>query len=120
MTTRRSFLSLGAALGASIGAALVMAAGPAAAQDSIAAAKSAGLVGERPDGLVGYVTDSVPANVRSLVEGVNDGRRKKYEEIARSTGRSLTEVQAVAGDRLIQETPSGQYVMNAAGRWSKK
>ena len=117
MTTRRAMITrLGAAV---LGAGLLLA-GPALAQDSISAAKAAGLVGERPDGLVGYVADSVPPRVRSLVEEVNDGRRQKYEEIARSTGRSLAEVQAVAGDRLIAETPGGQYVMNAAGRWSRK
>lgn len=92
----------------------------ALAQDSLAAAKSAGLVGERPDGLVGYVQDQVPAEVRALVEQVNNERRARYSQVAQSTGQPLATVQAVAGDRLIAATPAGQFVMNAAGRWTKK
>jgi len=100
----------------------VLAALPATAlaQDPLAAAKAQGLVGERPDGLVGFVAGSVPADVRALVEQINAQRRQKYADVAASTGQSLAQVQAVAGDRLVQATPAGQFVMNAAGRWVKK
>jgi len=101
-------------------AALAIPLNVAHAQEDLAAAKSAGLIGERPDGLVGYVADAVPADVRSLVERINAERKRRYEEIANSTGQSLAEVQAVAGDRLVSATPNGLYVMNAAGRWIKK
>ncbi|MFC7332226.1 YdbL family protein [Rhodocista pekingensis] len=93
---------------------------PAMAQESLVAAKQAGLVGEKPDGLVGFVKDEVPADVRSMVDRVNAERRKQYAQVAQSTGQSLAQVQAVAGDRLVGATPSGQYVMNAAGRWTRK
>ncbi len=93
---------------------------PAHAQDSLAAAKAAGLIGERPDGLVGFVQDQVPAEVRALVEQVNQERKARYADVAQSTGQPLPTVQAVAGDRLIAATPPGQFVMNAAGRWTKK
>lgn len=103
-----------------LAAAPLLAGAPAMAQESLVAAKAAGLVGERPDGLVGYVKDQVSAEVRSMVERVNAERRKQYAQVAQSTGQSLDEVQAVAGDRLIGATPSGQFVMNAAGRWTRK
>ncbi|QJE72635.1 YdbL family protein [Aerophototrophica crusticola] len=93
---------------------------PALAQDDLASAKAQGLVGERPDGLVGTVADAVPAPVAALVERVNAERRKQYGQVAQSTGRPVQEVQAIAGDKLVANTPSGQYVMNAAGRWVKK
>lgn len=100
--------------------AVALAPPPAVAQDSLAAAKAAGLVGERADGLVGYVQDQVPAEVRALVDQVNQERKERYAQVAQSTGQPLATVQAVAGDRLIAATPPGQFVMNAAGRWTKK
>jgi hypothetical protein len=115
MMTRRRFSALAVAL------ALLAAPGaPVLAQDGLAAAKAAGQVGERPDGLLGLVQAQAPADVRSLVSRVNEERRKQYEQVARSTGRSLPEVQAVAGQRLIGATPAGQYVMEGGGRWVKR
>ena len=115
MTTRRRFVAL-------IGALPLLAAHtlPASAQDGLAAAKASGLVGERADGLLGLVSAKAPANVRELVNQVNEERRKQYEQVARSTGRPLQEVQAVAGQRLVNATPSGQFVMDSGGRWVKR
>lgn len=115
MMTRRRFAALAVAL-ALLGGHGV----PAQAQDGLAAAKGAGLVGERQDGLLGLVQAQAPADVRSLVSRVNEERRRQYEQVARSTGRSLQEVQAVAGQRLVNATPSGQYVMEGGGRWVKR
>ena len=115
MTTRRRFVAL-------IGALPLLAAHslPAFAQDGLAGAKASGLVGERADGLLGLVSAKAPANVRELVNQVNEERRKQYEQVARSTGRPLQEVQAVAGQRLVNATPSGQFVMDSGGRWVKR
>ncbi len=115
MMTRRRFSALAVAL-----ALLGGPGAPARAQDGLAAAKAAGQVGERPDGLLGLVQAQAPADVRNLVNRVNDERRKQYEQVARSTGRSLQEVQAVAGQRLVSATPAGQFVMEAGGRWVKR
>ncbi|HXH01939.1 MAG TPA: YdbL family protein [Candidatus Competibacteraceae bacterium] len=113
MIRRRPFIAL-------LGALLLGAALPAGAEPSLVEAKARGLVGERPDGLLGIVTASPSAEIRSLVERINAERRQQYQQIARSTGRSLAEVQSVAGQRLIQATPAGQYVQDAGGRWFKK
>lgn len=94
--------------------------GSAWAQDGLAAAKAAGQVGERPDGLLGIVEDTAPGPVRALVDQVNAERKARYAEVARATGQPLANVQAVAGERLVGATPSGQFVMNAAGRWTRK
>lgn len=93
-------------------------AAPAVAQDPLAGAKQAGHVGERPDGLVGAVPGA-PSQVRALVDQVNAQRLQRYRDIARSRGTSLDSVQAVAGQQLIERTPSGQYVF-AGGRWVRK
>lgn len=93
---------------------------PVMAQADLTAAKSQGLIGEKPDGLVGFVVDQVPPDVRALVDRINAERRAQYQEVAQRTGQNIAQVQAVAGDRLVQATPGGQYVMNAAGRWVQK
>ncbi|HYH23540.1 MAG TPA: YdbL family protein [Azospirillum sp.] len=95
------------------------AAAPAQAQDSLAAAKAAGQVGERPDGLAGAVPGA-PVDVQALVQQVNAQRLARYREIARGNGVPVDAVQARAGERLISQTPAGQYVMTGAGRWVKK
>lgn len=111
--TRRSLIALVLTLW--FGTAL-----PAAAQDPLAAAKLAGQVGERPDGLAGLVAGSAPADVKALVDRVNAQRLQRYRQVADTNGTSVDKVQAVAGAQLVQRTPPGQFVMNAAGRWVKK
>jgi uncharacterized protein YdbL (DUF1318 family) len=109
-----------ATLSAFLGVALLAAAAaPAAAQDA-ASLKAQGVIGEKPDGLLGFVQGQVTPDVRSAVERINAQRKQQYEQVAKSTGRALPEVQAVAGEKLMGATPSGQYVMSPGGGWTKK
>lgn len=80
----------------------------------------AGLVGERPDGLVGAVDPGAGADVVTLVADVNAQRMAYYAEVAAGNNSTIEQVQAVAGAELIERTPAGQFVMNAAGRWIQK
>lgn len=94
---------------------------PGAAQAlTLEAAKAENLVGERPDGYVGIVVADPPSEVRELVAQVNARRRAAYEEIAKKNGVPVEAVAALAGQRLIDRTPVGQYVMDAQGRWVQK
>lgn len=100
--------------------ALGLAAAPVAgAADALGTAKATGQVGERPDGLLGPVGSPAPA-VSALIERINAERLARYREAAGRSGRPLAEVQAVAGLKLIEATPAGQYVLDAAGRWRRK
>ena len=101
------------------GAALVVSAGIAFAAITIDAAKQDGLVGEKPDGLIGAVAAPSP-DVTALVNTVNAQRMEKYSAIAAKNGTPVDQVQAVAGQTLINKTPPGQYIMNASGGWQKK
>ncbi|HYD32435.1 MAG TPA: YdbL family protein [Azospirillaceae bacterium] len=92
---------------------------PAAGQDRLAQAKQAGLVGEKPDGLAGVVAGA-SADVQALVDRINAERLQRYKQVARENGTSVDKVMAVAGARLIERTPAGQYVMAPSGRWVKK
>lgn len=109
--TRRSFLSL-------LATCFLLAAFPALAQ-SLGEAKSQGLLGERPDGYLGAV-QSLPGPVRDLMDSVNAQRRSNYEDIARRQGTSRSAVESVAGGKLQNMTPSGQYILDGSGNWRKK
>lgn len=91
----------------------------ALAQDGLATAKAQGLVGERPDGLVALVMGGTP-ELQALVTQVNEQRLAEYRQIATDTQAPLEAVQARAGRQIIERLPSGQYFMDAAGRWRQK
>jgi uncharacterized protein YdbL (DUF1318 family) len=109
--TRRFFLVLMLAL-------LPVAVLPAHALE-LDAAKAQGLVGEKPDGLLGSVGSPSP-EVQALVSDVNNRRLTVFRGIAAKNGQALAAVQAVSGEEFISRTPSGQYIMTAAGQWVKK
>ena len=98
---------------------LALSALPAAAA-SLDDAKARGQVGERIDGYVGVVDAGAPGDVRAMVDEINAERRAKYEEIAKKQGAPLAAVAQIAGKKLIERTPSGQYVLDAGGEWRQK
>ena len=83
-------------------------------------AKSAGQIGEGADGYVHLVDKSAPDAVKALVKDVNNKRREKYAGIAKTRGASVESVAALAGAKLVERTPAGQYVMDGNGKWRKK
>ena len=98
---------------------LLAASGLALAQDGLASAKAEGKVGERPDGLVAIVMGGTP-ELQALVSQVNEQRLAEYRGIAEETEAPLEAVQARAGRQIIERLPSGQYFMDASGRWRQK
>ncbi|MFN4354676.1 YdbL family protein [Parvibaculum sp.] len=97
-----------------------LAVSPAWAMD-LDSAKAQGLVGEKLNGYVGIVTALPTPEVSNMVDEINRRRRGSYQEIAnRTPGATLASVEVLAGEKLIQRTPSGQFVETAPGRWVKK
>lgn len=92
---------------------------PAAAALDLDSAKQQGVVGEKMDGYVGIVTKSPSPEVRELVESVNAKRRAAYQEIARKNGTAVEAVGALAGQKLIDRAPAGQWIGNG-GHWYRK
>ena len=82
-------------------------------------ARTKGLLGERADGYVGVVPESVSPEVVALAEEINAKRRAHYEEIAKRNGAPVEAVAALAGQKLVQNAPSGQWVQMNGG-WKKK
>ena len=99
---------------------LLLAAAPSAQAMDLEFAKSSGWVGERPDGFIGQVDPRAPDGVKQLVQDINARRKQKYTEIAKQNGTAFDAVAALAGAKLIERTPQGQYVMAPDGRWQMK
>lgn len=99
---------------------LLLVAAPGAWAAALDDAKAAGLVGERPDGYLGLVDPNAPPAVKQLVDSVNAKRKAEYTRIAKQNGTAVDAVAALAGAKLIERTPPGQYVMGVDVRWVKK
>jgi hypothetical protein len=82
-------------------------------------AKAKGVLGERADGYVGVVAESAPWELVKLADEVNAKRREHYGRIATENGTPVEAVAALAGKKLIEKAPSGQYVRTNGG-WTKK
>jgi len=116
----RSRIGLPLRLAATLLALLSFSLAPAAHAAPLDDAKARGLVGERPDGYLGVVDPDAPADVKLLVEDVNEKRAREYETIAKKNGTNAAAVAALAGAKLIGRAPAGQWVMDASGSWKKK
>ncbi|MBW2540448.1 MAG: YdbL family protein [Deltaproteobacteria bacterium] len=92
----------------------------AASAATLDGAKQAGQLGESVDGYVNLVDKNAPADVVALMKDVNDKRRAKYEGIAKKRGAPLEDVAALAGAKLVERAPAGQYVLDSSGNWLKK
>ncbi len=83
-------------------------------------AKEAGWIGERPDGYLGLVKSDTPDDIKKLVQNINAKRRERYLEIAKKNGTKLESIQVIVGAKLIKRAQPSEYIMNRAGKWSKK
>ena len=87
------------------------------AMSVLSAAKNQGLVGEQPDGYLGVVAKS--GNADDIVKLINDARRAEYQRVAKDNSIALPDVEAIAGQKAMEKTPSGQYVQ-VNKKWMKK
>lgn len=87
------------------------------AMSSLSEVKAQGLVGEKPDGYLGVVSNS--GSAAEIVSLINDARLAQYQRLAKDNNISVADVQAMAGQKAIEKTPSGQYVQ-INQKWAKK
>ena len=83
-------------------------------------AKNDGLVGEERSGYIGLVVESAPAEVVALARDVNNQRRELYQQIARQNNLTTEQVAALAFEKAVEATPTGQFLQNVSGSWIKK
>lgn len=87
------------------------------AMSALSGAKAQGLVGEQTDGYLGVVSNSGQA--ADIAAQINAARRAEYQKVASQSGAKLGDVEALAGKKAIERTPSGQYVQ-VNGQWVRK
>lgn len=87
---------------------------------SLQDAKAQGMVGEQPNGYLGLVSANAPADAKAMMNNINAQRKKEYLAIAHRNRTKLNVVEALAGKKAIERTPSGQYVRLPSGQWTKK
>lgn len=119
MGRRVRFLKLPRSSALSLSAILLLGA-HAAIAGTLDDAQSVGKVGEGVDGYVHLVDKNTSADVKALVEDVNAKRRTKYANIAKERGIPVEDVAALAGAKLVERAPAGEYVMDKNGKWRKK
>ncbi|MFT6918654.1 MAG: hypothetical protein ACJA2G_001273 [Cognaticolwellia sp.] len=81
-------------------------------------AKQQGLIGEMQNGYLGLVVDNVEA--QSLVASVNEKRKSIYLNLARKNNITMAQVTALAAEKALNKTQTGNFIQNAAGQWVKK
>lgn len=87
------------------------------AMSNLGSAKEQGLVGEKPDGYLGVVSNS--GDAAEIVKLINEARQAQYERLAKDNNIAVADVQAMAGQKAIEKTPSGQYIQ-INQKWAKK
>ena len=85
---------------------------------SVEEAKTKGLVGEKANGYLGVVNPG-SQEAESLTNEVNKKRRQAYEDIAARNRTQLDAVEALAGEKAIQNTKPGHFVEGPGG-WTRK
>ena len=119
MTGLQRVMTRRVVLGALVGAVVAVSMPRMSFAVDLGEAKANGWVGERRDGYLGMV-DGAPASVKSLVDTINAERRQAYNGVAASNSVPLNQVEALAGQKLIDRAAPGTYIMDAAGRWIRK
>ena len=87
---------------------------------SLQEAKSGGLVGERNDGYLGYVITPPRGDVKAVVKEVNNKRRAKFIESAKSNNLKTEQVANRFYQRAMKATEKGNYYQDVGGAWIKK
>ena len=85
---------------------------------SVEEAKTKGLVGEKANGYLGVVNPG-SQEAQSLTNEENTKRRQAYEDIAARNRTQLDAVEALAGEKAIQNTKPGHFVEGPGG-WTRK
>ena len=87
------------------------------ALSALGGAHSQGLVGVQTHGQLGLVT--IGGDAADIAAQINAARRAEYQKVAGQSGAKLADVEALAGKKAIERTPSGQYVQ-VNGQWVRK
>lgn len=87
------------------------------AMSALPNAKTQGLVGEQPNGYLGVVQSSPEAD--NIAKLINDARRAEYARLAKENNIAVADVEAMAGQKAVERTSRGHYIL-VDGKWQQK
>lgn len=87
------------------------------AMSALPNAKTQGLVGEQPNGYLGVVQNSPEAE--NIAKLINDARRAEYARLAKENNIAVSDVEAMAGQKAVERTSRGHYIL-LDGKWLQK
>ena len=87
------------------------------AMSALPNAKTQGLVGEQPNGYLGVVQSSPEAD--NIAKLINDARRAEYARLAKENNIAVADVEAMAGQKAVERTSRGHYIL-LDGKWQQK
>lgn len=87
------------------------------AMTALPQAKSQGIVGEQPNGYLGVVRSSPDAD--NIVRLINEARRNEYQRLARDNNIAITDIESMAGQKAIERTQRGHFIL-LDGQWFQK
>lgn len=87
------------------------------AMSALPNAKTQGIVGEQPNGYLGVIQTSSEAE--SIAKLINDARRAEYARLAKENNIAVADVEAMAGQKAVERTQRGHYIL-IDGKWLQK
>lgn len=81
-------------------------------------AKTQGRVGETLSGYLAVLQADPEAT--TLVQQINEQRRQHYQALAQRNGVSLSEIERLAGQKLIDNAKPGEWVQGVNRQWRQK
>lgn len=81
-------------------------------------AREQGRVGETLSGYIAPIKQD--QETLALVKSINDARAQHYQQLADTNNISINEVARLAGQKLVDRAPAGEYVRGLNGQWMKK
>ncbi len=87
------------------------------ASAALGQAKASGQVGEKPNGYLGVIAPG--GQTAEIVRLINEARRAEYQQVAKKNAIPLGDVEALAGKKAMDKTPSGQFIQSG-GQWVRK
>lgn len=82
----------------------------------IDSAKTKGWIGETPTGYVAAIKQN--AEVKALVNEINQKRKVKYQELANQHKVQLQKIELLAGEKLVNKAlKKGQMYLSTDGKW---
>jgi uncharacterized protein YdbL (DUF1318 family) len=82
-------------------------------------ARSKGMLGENASGYV-EMTPRADASSQDLMDEINTKRKAKYQSIANEQNTALENIEKIAGEKITEKLPAGQFYKDASGKWNKK